>query len=193
MIKINNYAIFGGTFDPIHNGHLHLINSLLSIKRFEKLIVVPAGDPWQKQPNVSAKSRVEMVRLALSGQDVEISEIEINRSGPSYAIDTVSELKGQYPNKNFTWILGSDAFAEIGSWHRINDLAKLVDFLVIERPGGPVVKVNSDLSYQSLEISALDISSSEIRKRISEHENYENLLPASVADYIREHRLYGAA
>lgn len=155
--------------------------------------MVPAGDPWQKQPNVSAKSRVEMVRLSLRGQDVEISEIEINRSGPSYAIDTVSELKGQYPNKNFTWILGSDAFAEIGSWHRINDLAKLVDFLVIERPGGPVVKVNSDLSYQSLEISALDISSSEIRKRISGHENYENLLPASVTDYIREHRLYGAA
>ena len=154
--------------------------------------MVPAGDPWQKQPNVSAKSRFAMVRLALSGQDVGISEIEINRSGPSYAIDTISELKKQYPNKSFTWILGSDAFAEIGSWHRINDLAKLVDFLVIQRPGSPAT-INSDLNYQMLEISALDISSSEIRKRISERENYENLLPAPVADYIREHRLYGAA
>lgn len=134
-----------------------------------------------------------MVRLALVDQNVEISEIELNRSGPSYAIDTVSELNKQYPNKRLTWILGSDAFAEIGSWHRINDLAKLVDFLVIQRPGSPATNVDLDLSYQMLEISALDISSSEIRKRISERENYENFLPTSVVDYIREHRLYGAA
>lgn len=193
MIKIKNCAIYGGTFDPIHNGHLHLINALLSSKKFEKLIVVPAGDPWQKETSVNANSRLEMVRVALRELDVEISESEINRSGPSYALDTVTELKTKYPAQNYTWVLGSDAFAQIDTWHRIDELAEQVEFLVIDRPGSVSNSARPNVKYQTMEIGALDISSSEIRKKISAGERCEELLPIPVASYIKEHGLYGAS
>ena len=193
MIKINNCAIYGGTFDPIHNGHIFLIDALLAAKKFEKFIVVPAGDPWQKEPNVPARQRVEMVRLALVGRDLEISEVEVNRTGPSYALDTVTELHSEFSAQRYTWVLGSDAFAQLDSWYRIEELAKLVEFLVIKRPGSAATSARPNFKYETLEIAALDISASEVRRKISAHENYEELLPASVVNYIKEHGLYGAA
>lgn len=193
MIKIKNCAIYGGTFDPIHNGHIYLIDALLATKKFEKFIVVPAGDPWQKEPNVPASQRVEMVRRALVGRDLEISEVEVNRAGPSYALDTVTELQKKFSADGYTWVLGSDAFAQIDSWYHIEELAKLVNFLVIQRPGSAATSARSNFKYETLEIDALDISASEVRRKISTHESYEELLPTSVVNYIKENGLYGAA
>jgi nicotinate-nucleotide adenylyltransferase len=193
LIKIKNCAIFGGTFDPIHNGHIHIIESLRKLNRFEKLVIVPAGDPWQKETKVNAKMRLEMLKLALSDLEIEISESELNRNGPSYALDTVKELTQQFPAERYTWILGSDAFANLGTWHKIEELLGLVDFLVVVRPGSTTINPTLKVNYQTIELGALEISATEIRNKISRHESCEELLPAGVWRYIKENGLYGAA
>jgi len=193
LIKIKNCAIYGGSFDPIHNGHIHLIKALLNSSKFEKLIVLPAGSPWQKKTHADSKMRLEMLKLALEGIDVEISECELRRSGPSYALDTVVELGNEFPAEKFTWVLGSDAFTHIESWHRAEELATLVDFLVVVRPGAPIKVPALKLNYEVIEVDALDVSATEIRERIASHQSVEEFLPDRVARFIKMNGLYGAA
>ena len=195
MIATNHFAIFGGSFDPIHNGHLHLITSLLDSHRFQKIIVIPAGDPWQKKPQAAKEDRLAMTRLALAGLAVEVNDCEVMRSGPSYAIDTATLLKSQNPNAHLTWIIGSDALSKLSTWNRFEELAKLVDFLVIQRPGYVTENsmVHSNIDWSSVEIEALDISATQIRKALSEGRDISGLVPHQVARYIAEKRLYGAA
>ncbi len=193
MIKIKNCALFGGTFDPFHNGHLHLIKTLLATERFDCFVVIPAGDPYQKSLKASGEERLSMVKSALAHEDIEISDCEIRRSGPSYAIDTVNEMKVLFPSERFTWILGSDAFAGLPTWNRFEELSKLVNFMVVKRPGSPEPQPIPGVESEVVEISALDISSTSIRNHLKNGEDVGDLLPASVASYIKERGLYGAA
>ena len=123
--------------------------------------------------------------MGLSGK-VEVLPLEVNRDGDSYTLDTVNELSIKYPNTNFTLILGSDAVKSIGQWHKSTELLQKVKVLVISRPGSPP----SD--FDEVNIKALDISSTKVRKSISERENVSNLLPAKVVTFIREYGLYGS-
>lgn len=193
MIKIKNCAIFGGTFDPIHNGHLHLIKSILDLEKFERLVIVPAGDPWQKETEASSKQRLEMLELAIAGVGVEISECELNRVGPSYAIDTVKELRDEFPAEQYTWVLGSDAFAKIETWHKIEELVELVDFLVVVRPGSSSPTPSLKMRFEIIELGALDISATAIRKKIATRQSVAELVPDQVWQYIKTNGLYGAA
>ncbi|MFM9099473.1 MAG: nicotinate-nucleotide adenylyltransferase [Actinomycetota bacterium] len=193
MIKIKNCAIFGGTFDPIHNGHLHLIKSILDLERFERLVIVPAGDPWQKETEASSKQRLEMLELAIAGVGVEISNCELNRVGPSYAIDTVQELRDESPAEQYTWVLGSDAFAKIETWHKIDELVELVDFLVVVRPGSSSPTPSLKMRFEIIELGALDISATAIRKKVATRQSVEELVPDRVWQYIKANGLYGAA
>lgn len=193
MIKIKNCALFGGTFDPFHNGHLHLIKTLLATEQFDCFVVIPAGDPYQKSLNASAEERFSMIKVALAQEDVEISDCEIRRSGPSYAIDTVKEMKVLFPSERYTWILGSDAFAGLPTWNRFEELSKEIKFLVVKRPGSPEPQPIPGVEFEVVEISALDISSTSIRKHLKNGEDVGALLPASVDSYIKERGLYGAS
>lgn len=193
MIKIKNCAIFGGTFDPIHNGHLHLIKSILDLERFERLVIVPAGDPWQKETEASSKQRLEMLELAIAGVGVEISNCELNRVGPSYAIDTVKELRDEFPAERYTWVLGSDAFAKIETWHKIEELVELVDFLVVVRPGSSSPTPSLKMRFEIIELGALDISATAIRKKVATRQSVAELVPDQVWQYIKANGLYGAA
>lgn len=193
MIKIKNCALFGGTFDPFHNGHLHLIRTLKATERFDCFVVIPAGDPYQKSFAASAEERLSMVKLALAQEDIEISDCETRRSGPSYAIDTVEEMKALFPSERYTWILGSDAFAGLPTWRRFEELSKEIKFLVIKRPGSPEPQPIPGVEFEVLEINALDISSTSIRNHFKDGDDVGDLLPASVASYIKERGLYGAA
>jgi len=193
LIKIKNCAIFGGTFDPIHNGHLHLIKSILDLEKFERLVIVPAGDPWQKETEASSKQRLEMLELAIAGVGVEISECELNRFGPSYAIDTVKELRDEFPAEQYTWVLGSDAFAKIETWHKIEELVELVDFLVVVRPGSSSPTPSLKMRFEIIELGALDISATAIRKKIATRQSVAELVPDQVWQYIKTNGLYGAA
>lgn len=195
MIAIKKYGVFGGTFDPIHFGHIHLIKKILDLHLFDELIIIPAGDPWQKKPEVPASTRLEMTRIALAELPVLVSDIEVNRAGSSYAIDSVKELKAKLAPCSVTWILGSDVLSTIHTWNRIEELAKEVDFLIIRRPSTDEVETHLPdfLSAQQIEIAALDISATQVRSAISNHADVSQLIPDSVAKFIKSKGLYGAA
>ena len=195
LIATKKIAIFGGSFDPIHNGHLHLINSILDSKSFEKLIVIPAGDPWQKEMHASKLDRLAMTQIALKGIRVDVDDCEVSRTGPSYAIDTAKHLIDSEPQARYTWIIGSDALQNIATWHRLEELTNIVDFLVIIRPGHAIeaANVHAEVKWSSIEIEALDISSTAVRHLLAEGRDVSHLIPQEVHRYIIEKRLYGAA
>ena len=200
MIATKRVGIFGGTFDPIHNGHLHLINEIARAGIFSTLIIVPSGNPWQKKPQASAEDRLEMTRLALSGLTLEkcevlISDFEVVSSEPSYAIKTVMHLQEKMSGAAFTWIVGSDAASSLSTWHQVQQLATLVDFLIITRPGFEFEAqlLPKEVSWSALEIGALDISATKIRQAIAQQHGVSGMLPSSVATFISSKGLYGAA
>ena len=183
-------AIIGGTFDPIHIGHLQVISEVA--KRFEKVIVIPTGNPWLKDhtPIASGEQRVAMAQIAVNSlnldEKVQVSAIEVKRPGPSYAIDTVNELTKIYPDCQFTLVLGSDAASNLNKWHRSEELQKLVDLLVVKRAG-----VDSS-SFDEIEIAAPDLSSTQIRDKVANSADISELVIPTVASFIKEHHLYGS-
>ena len=200
MIATKSIALFGGSFDPIHNGHLFVIEELLSSARFEKFIVIPAGNPWQKSVAVSAAHRLAMVEIALKDcmskyRELEISRIEIDDASPSYAFQSIDYFTMQNPGDNLVWIIGSDAFAKIDEWKEIEQVAKSVEFLVITRPGQKLesAKVAKSITYSQMEMNALDISSTKVRNLIKTSEPFDSLVPAGVAAYIKSQGIYAAA
>ena len=160
---------------------------LLTRKIVDRIILIPAGEPRlrSEQPIVDGASRLEMCKLAINDLPIELrdrvtaSDIEIKRSGSTYAIDTVEELEKL--GDDLYWIIGSDAYAKIDQWHRSGDLKEKVSFIVIERPG-------SELE-DGIDIGALDISATEIRSDINKKREPEGVSP-SVRKYISERKLY---
>ncbi len=134
-----------------------------------------------------------MAKLALKNEAVTISDCEIRRAGPSYAIDTVKEIRELIPAGQYTWVIGSDAFAGLTSWERFEELTGMVEFLVVVRPGASDLPLISGARFESLEIGALDISATELRSRLNRGEDVGAYLPAGVLSYIKEKHLYGAA
>jgi len=195
LIATKNFAIVGGSFDPIHNGHLHVIRAIVGTKEFSKVIVIPAGDPWQKRPVAAKSDRLAMVRIALGEMSAEVEEYEVIRAEPSYAIDTVSFLKNKYPDATFTWVIGSDALGNLETWKDIDHLAKEISFLVVTRPGHPInpAKIYPGINWSAIEIAALEISATEIRKAIVDGRDIKKWVPEKVSEYIEEKGLYGAS
>ena len=200
MIATKSIALFGGSFDPIHNGHLFLIEELLNSGRFERFIVIPAGAPWQKSVAASGADRLAMVEIALKDcmskfNELEISRFEIDGSGPSYAYQSIEYFNSQNPGDNLVWIIGSDAFAKINEWKEIEQVAKSVEFLVVNRPGQKleIPKIPESITYSQIEIKALDLSSTKVRNLIKASEPFESLLPSGVVAYIKSHGIYAAA
>ena len=195
MIATNQFGIFGGTFDPVHKGHVHLVEKIREAGIFTHLIIVPAGHPWQRPTIASAPDRLAMVERAFAQLDIEISDCEVRNEKPSYAIETVKELKRIFGPGQFTWILGSDALIGIESWHSIRELANEVDFLAISRPG---FVINPELipdfiRWHSIEIGALAISATEVRRALHEHRDVSSMISPSVLTYIEDNGLYGVA
>lgn len=180
-------GIYGGTFDPIHNGHLRVVVELLTRKIVDQIILIPAGEPRLREsaPVADGQTRLEMCKLAASDlptgvkENVEVSEIEIIRSGPSYAIDTVSDIeKTLGSGVELFWIIGSDAYEKIADWHRSKELQEKVSFIVIDRPGD---------AGNGLDIGAIDISATKIRE-----DSDINGVSPSVRKFITERKLYAS-
>lgn len=179
-------GLYGGTFDPIHQGHLHLIKQLFARDLVDELVVVPTGEPWLRDhaPFASAQDRLAMAHLAVQElptairDHVLVSDVEVTRSGPTYTIETVEELKKFRPSATWFLILGSDAYASIDEWHRSAELQSLIEVLVIARDG------------EGFNIDALPVSASQIRSQIQNHESAIKYLPESVWAYIKERNLY---
>jgi nicotinate-nucleotide adenylyltransferase len=176
-------GIYGGTFDPIHVGHLHVIQQVIEKNLVDQLIVIPAGQPLLRTnaPVASAEDRRQMCQLALKDLPAEVAAkifvnpIEILRTGPSYAIDTVEAIKQTYPEDQIVLIIGQDAAEKLDQWHRIEDLKGLVEFLIIKRPG---------FSGKGTDIGAIDVAATSIRQGVSTD------VSSSVAAFIRENNLY---
>jgi nicotinate-nucleotide adenylyltransferase len=176
-------GIYGGTFDPIHVGHLHVITQLIEKGIVDQLLVVPAGEPLLREyaPVASAQQRRTMCQLALSdlqpqvAAKVQVNPIEVLRMGPSYAIDTVEAVKQNYPDDTIVLVIGQDAADKLDQWHRIEELKKLVEFVVIGRPG---------YEGNGIDIGALNVAATTIRDGLSAD------VSSSVAAFIRENNLY---
>ncbi len=179
-------AIYGGTFDPIHKGHLHVIEQVISRGIADRILIIPAGQPLlrEAQPVASGAERRAMCVQALAdlpseiAKKVEVNPIEILRSGPSYAIDTVDAVAQTYPDDEILLIVGTDVFAKIAHWHRSDELQDKVDFIVIDRPEFP--------GDATIDIGALNISATQIRA------GELDALSPHVATYIKEHDLYAS-
>lgn len=165
-------------------------------------MLIPAGEPQLKNPpQASGEQRIEMCRLAIADSSknaklpIEVSDIEVSRSGPTYAIDTVTQLMKSHAGEEFAWIIGSDAFGRIDDWHESARLQDLISFIVIERPTDKNQSNDFDDSeeFASLDIDALSISSTEIRGRIARGESVDSLVSPSVSKFIRENGLYASA
>ena len=199
----NRIGIMGGTFDPVHYGHLFIAQTALDKLNLDKVLFIPTGRPPHKRENIitDADRRVHMLKLATkSNPKFEISTIEIDRQKISYTIDTVNELYQYYGRETqFYFIMGSDAFRYIETWKEYRELFKIVKFIVMTRQisknGSLDEKIKLlikeyDASIIKIEIPFLDISSTIIRKGIKEGNSIKYLLPENVEEYIFNNKLY---
>lgn len=181
-------GIFGGTFDPIHRAHLVVAREAAETFSLDRALFIPAANPPQKEAGASYEHRFKMVELACAGEPRFVASRLEEGKEKSYSIHTIERVKAA--NGDVFFIIGSDAFAEIGSWYRWRDVVLAVDFIVVARPGH-VYKSPPGARVHRLETVALPVSSSEIRQALARGETPAEL-PAAVACYIRANGLYGA-
>ena len=198
-------GIFGGTFDPIHMGHLAVARSVLSKLNLDKVVFVPAGHPWLKAGTLVSpvKDRVEMLQLAMAlRKGFELSTIEADRPGPSYSVDTLEVLRRQLGSgADLFFLLGSDALMEISKWKEPQRLIQLCKFGAFARPGFALPAMEAletavpGLSRRVVfvEVPQVDIRAADIRCRVAEGRSIRRLVPRAVERYILEHALYKAA
>ncbi len=181
-------AVFGGTFDPIHNAHLEVARAAAASFSLERVIFVPAATPPHKRGAMASyEDRVRMVELACAGEPgFEVSRIE-EGTGPSYSVQTIERLM-ERGYRDLSFLIGADAFAEISSWHRWRDLARMVEFLVVTRPGAAYA-VPEGLKVRELAGVWLDVSSSSVRSALEEHAA-DVPVPAVVLEWILAQGLY---
>lgn len=185
-------GVLGGTFDPPQNGHIAVAHAVLEQLDLDHILFVPAGDPWQKNEEANSSQRSEMVELAIAGhQEFSVSSVDIDRSGPTYTIDTLRDLAKIYPGAELFFILGDEAFESIHTWKDYEELTRLATFIVVSRHGThPEVPAKLSPSVNLLEIPTLPISSTQCREQIANGLSLEGLVPGPVAEYIQEHQLY---
>lgn len=209
------FGIFGGTLNPIHFGHLRSAEEAREAFSLDKVLFVPAAiPPFGKKDVESPHHRMEIAKIAIEGNPYfGLSDIEVRRGGISYSIDTVEALKKEIPDIETYFIIGLDAFSEIGSWKEYRRFFSLSNFIIVTRPGYQKgdfgdflpLEVRNDFCYDSakgcythisgncfgfLEVTLLDISSTEIRSRLKAGKSIKYLIPEKVEEYIKENRLY---
>jgi nicotinate-nucleotide adenylyltransferase len=185
-------GIFGGTFDPVHIGHLAAAVEVRAALGLERMLLVVAPDPWQKQGTVvaPAAARNEMLVAALADLDgLEASRIELDRDGPTYTIDTVEQLRAAEPGHEIVLAVGSDVAATIDTWHRADELRALVTLAVVNRAGVPPVDA-AGWRTVGVTMPRLDVSSTDLRARVAEDRPIDVLVPPAAVRVLRAHRLY---
>jgi nicotinate-nucleotide adenylyltransferase len=192
----NRVGIMGGTFDPIHHGHLVAASEVAALYRLDEVIFVPTGEPWQKsERNVSpAEHRYLMTVIATaSNPRFWVSRVDIDRTGPTYTIDTIVDIAAQRPGAELFFITGADALAQILSWKRAEDALRMAHFVGVTRPGYELSDDHLPIdSVRLLDVPAMAISSSDCRARVADGRPVWYLVPDGVVQYINKHRLYRA-
>lgn len=196
-------GIIGGSFDPIHFGHLVMAEDLREKKKLDRVIFIPTGVAPHKKYQNSGKTRLDMVNLAIEDNEKFLScDIEINKSEVTYTVDTLRELNKQYPECEFYFIIGLDNLFDLKNWERVEQLGKLTKFLVSSRIYGNIkdreeiknesitLQQNLGLDIEIIDSPIIEISSSMIRKKVKSNKSIRYLTPRKVLEYINENKLY---
>ncbi|MEI8388383.1 MAG: nicotinate (nicotinamide) nucleotide adenylyltransferase [bacterium] len=195
-----NLTVFAGTFNPIHIAHLIIAESVRTELNADKILFIPSFIPPHRDSDLAgAAHRLNMVKLAIeTNPHFEVSDIELKLQGISYTFNTIQELYRQNSEikSKINFIIGADAFNNIESWYKYEELAKLINFIVLARPKSKDIEeiINNlslkDFSYKFVEAPRIDISSSFIRQRVKEKKSVKHLVTNEVESYIEKNRLY---
>ncbi len=184
-------GILGGTFNPIHIGHLILAEEAREKLGLDGVIFVPTFLPPHKDNSdiASAQARFAMTKLAISGNRYfSVSDMEIKRDGRSYTIDTLKEFKKKHPQDELYFIIGSDLLQYLDDWKDVGEIIRMVNFIVATRPGFPLEKIPSHI--KTVAIRAVDVSAFQIRNRVRQNKSFRYLVPEAVYKYIIRKKLY---
>lgn len=202
---VERVGLYGGSFDPIHNGHLIVARAIAERLDLMRVVFLPSANPPHKSGEVLAEAghRAEMVKLAIKGEPIfDYSDYDLTRSGPSYTIDTVNHFLGQLgPDVLLHWIIGADSLADLATWREVATLVDKCKIVTAARPGWQEAECDrlgsmlTEAQIQSLQAGVLgtpeiEISSTDIRRRISEGRSVRFLVPDAVRTHIRDHQLY---
>jgi nicotinate-nucleotide adenylyltransferase len=184
-------GILGGTFDPVHNAHVVAASDVRAALGLDRVLLVPAGDPWQKRGQVVASpaDRLALVRIAVAGiEGLDVSTVEIDRTGASVTADTLEALAA--PDRDLFLLLGADAVANMPTWRRLEETKELATIVVVEREGEHAVPPGDGWRVEHVAIPSLEISSSDVRRRLAARLPIDGLVPPEVVRGIRERDLY---
>jgi len=203
LIDCKSFAILGGTFDPVHEGHIKLAKSVIKQTGAQKVLFIPSGNPPHKSEDIVTESvhRLNMLKIAVEGNDdFVVSTIEIDRKGKTYTIDTIKELREFFgENVKFFFVIGADALHYIRLWKDFETLLKICSFAAVARPGYNKSELEIDVNelktkynadVRIIEVSTIDVSSSEIRYNIKNGDIENNMINYKVMDYILNNGLY---
>jgi nicotinate-nucleotide adenylyltransferase len=185
-------GVMGGTFDPIHHGHLVAASEVQQSFDLDEVVFVPTGQPWMKEAVSTAERRYEMTVIATaSNPRFSVSRVDIQRGGPTYTIDTLRDVRREQPDAELFFISGADAVAQILDWKDIDELWELAHFVAVSRPGHQLsIRGLPEQRVSSLEVPALSISSTDCRQRVGRGFPVWYLVPDGVVQYISKHHLY---
>ncbi len=190
---------FGGSFNPIHNGHLICARAAAESGGFDRVVLVPSSRPPHKPDSAdlaAASGRLEMCRLAISHASLfEVDDLELRRDRPSYTLDTARILASRLPSERISWLIGADTLPQLLTWHEPDLLLKEVQFMVMARPGVVIDWHSLPASLQKLNgnlltVPQIEISATMIRRRVAASQSIDFLTPGSVCRYIRDQKLY---
>lgn len=182
----------GGTFDPIHHGHLVAASEVRQHLDLDEVVFVPTGEPWMKSGVSAGEHRYLMAVIATaSNPSFRVSRVDIDRGGATYTIDTLRDMRREHPDAELFFITGADAVAQILQWREVDELWELAQFVAVSRPGHRLsLRGLPGDSVSSLEIPALAISSTDCRERVGRGHPVWYLVPDGVVQYISKHHLY---
>lgn len=185
-------GVMGGTFDPVHAGHLVVASEALHSLNLSEVVFVPAANPWQKAPHVSAEHRLEMVRVATASEPrFLVSDVDIRRGGNTYTVDTLADLRAENPDAELFLLVGSDALASMTTWKDFQKIFSLAHVIGMTRPGHPVAIEHLPVGGVTLlTVPAIQISSTDCRDRLRYGRPVRFMLTSPVYEFISTHQLY---
>jgi nicotinate-nucleotide adenylyltransferase len=190
-VPVERVGVLGGTFDPVHTAHVVVAVEVRSALALDRVLLVPAGDPWQKRGRVlaSARDRLALVEAAVDGiEGIEASAVEVEREGASVTADTLEALAA--PGRELALVLGADAVANMHTWRRLEETRHLATLVVVEREGEHALPPGPGWKVEHVAIPRLDVSSTDVRARLAAGRPIDGLVPPEVVRAIRSRGLY---
>lgn len=177
--------MLGGTFDPLHLGHLVVAQDVLERLSLDRLIVVPAGQPPHRPATLSAADRLALVRRAFAGDDrIDVSGVEVARSGPAYTVDTLAWLRRRLKPSDLYLVIGADQLRTFGAWHHPRRILQLATLIVMTRPGEDAALAAADVPFERVEVTRIDLSSTRVRDRLAAGRSIRYLVPESIRQEV---------